>query len=223
MSQPLYYFIYIILSGGFIVTLFLLAIILDFKTDTPRYVTRKLIHILFANYYFIPFMMVPHKEDVLIAIIPPLIFAGLNFLSYRYKIVKAIERDDQKEIGTIIYPLSLALLLVVANYFFEIPYIGLLGALLLGYGDGIAGIIGRKYNKQQGNKSLIGFLSMFVTSLIVALIVVFIFNGLPYLYFAPIIALLAALFEYYGPYGLDNFTVPLFSAIAYYLLILVAL
>ena len=77
-------------------------------------------------------------------------------------------------------------------------------------GDGIAGIIGRKYNKHQGNKTLIGFLSMFVTSLIVALIVVFIFNGLPYLYFAPIIALLAALFEYYGPYGLDNFTVPLF-------------
>lgn len=223
MSQPLYYFLYIVLSGGFIVTLFLLALVLDYKTNTPRYVTRKLIHILFANYYFIPFFMVPHKDDVLIAIIPPLIFMGLNFLSYRYKIVKAIERDDQKEIGTIVYPLSLALLLVISNYFFELPYVGLLGALLLGYGDGIAGIIGRKYNKQKSNKTLIGFLSMFVTSLIVTLFVVLIFNGVKYLYFAPIIALLAALFEFYGPFGIDNFTVPLFSAIAYYLLVLVAI
>ena len=97
MSQPLYYFIYIVLSGGFIVTLFLLAIILDFKTDTPRYVTRKLIHILFANYYFIPFMMVSHKEDILIAIIP-LSYCWFN-LSYRYKMSKAmnvmIKRDRQ--------------------------------------------------------------------------------------------------------------------------------
>jgi len=220
MDKTLYYFIYIVLSGVFVVALFALALLLDKKTDTPRYVTRKVIHILFANYYFIPFFMVPNKEEVLIAIIPSLIFVGLNTLSYRYKIVKAIERDDQKEIGTIIYPLSFALLLIISNYFFMLPYIGLLGALLLGYGDGLAGIIGRKFNKQNSNKTLIGFLTMFVTSLLVSLIIVFVFNGTEYLWFAPLIALLAALFEYYGPYGIDNFTVPMFTAIGYYLLIL---
>lgn len=223
MPQALYYFLYIIISGLFIVTVFGIALILDYKGKVPRYLTRKIIHILFANYYFIPFFMLPNKEDVLIAIIPPLIFMMLNFLSYRYKIVKAIERDDQKEIGTIVYPLSLALLIVISNYFFELPYVGLLGALLLGYGDGIAGIIGRKYNKQQSNKTLIGFLAMFITSLIVASVVVLIFNGVRFIYFAPIIALVTAVFEYYGPYGIDNFTVPLFSAITYYLLILVAM
>lgn len=218
MPNLLHYFIYIVGSGVFIIALFVLAILLGRQKKIAPPYTRKIIHILFANWYFVPYFMVSKPEDVLFAIIPPLIFMMLNLLSWRYKIVKAIERDDQKELGTIIYPAAFALLIFLSNYVFQLPFVGLLGALVLGYGDGLAGMIGYRFSKDNTRKSFLGFLIMYSVTFVLSLVFTFIFNGFHYWYFAPIIALVGALFEYYGPYGIDNITVPLFVTMLYYFL-----
>lgn len=220
MPDLIKYFIYIVISGIFIVALFALAILLGRQKKISRQHTRKIVHIIFANWYFIPYFMVSKPEDVLFAIIPPLIFMMLNLLSWRYKIVKAIERDDKKELGTMVYPFALALIIVLANYVLKLPYVGLLGALALGYGDGLAGMIGYHFSKDNSRKSLLGSITMFVVVLILSLVFVLVFNGIPYWYFAPLIALVATLFEYFGPYGIDNISVPVAVTMLYYFLTL---
>lgn len=219
MTWWLRYFLYLAFSGTFLGILFLLAIFLEKKTKINKEDGRKIIHILFANWYFIPYFMVSSKADIWIAIVPPLIFLILNFLSYRFKLIKIIERDDRQEIGTLVYPFSMILALFLCNYVIEMPFIGLLAALILGYGDGLAGIIGRRYSKNPAQKSLFGFMTMLIVSSLITLPFVFIFQGYNRFYFALIIGGLAALFEYYASHGMDNLTIPMGVIGIYYFLI----
>lgn len=219
MDDNLYYFLYIVLSGVYLSIIFLVSLLLEHITKTPKDLGRKIIHILFANWYFIPFLMVSAREQTLIAIIPPLIFTALNFLSYRYKIVKMIERDNRFDLGTISYPLAFTLIIILANYFFKMPYIGLLAALILGYGDGLASIVGRYFSGDKNHKSIYGFITMLTVSFILALVFVVLYQGFAYFYFAIVIALLSAVLEYFGPHGIDNITVPLGVSLGYFLLV----
>lgn len=219
MSDSIRYFIYLAASGVFLSALFILAVIFNRRKRVDKVYTRKVIHILFAHWSLIPFFLVPHADDILIAIIPPLIFTLLNVLSYRYRIVKAIERDDKKELGTIIYPLSLVFLLMFANFVIQKPEIAVLGAFVLGYGDGLATIAGYRFNKTRFQKTPLGSLTMFlVSSLIIALFIFATKADIRLYVFVPLIGLIATIGEYFGHYGFDNFSVPIFVVTAYTLL-----
>ena len=81
--------------------------------------------------------------------------------------------------------------------------------LIMGYGDGLAAIIGERYGKRPvqvfgGYKSFAGTSTMFVVSLGVALI-----------FRAVVIASIASFVEFVTPMGLDNLTVPIAVALLY--------
>jgi phytol kinase len=103
------------------------------------------------------------------------------------------------------------------------PFIGAMGILIMGYGDGFAAIIGSKYGKHSfkiidSTKSLEGSAAMFVFSFIVSLIIMLIHADQNFLVYSFIIALVAMFTELFSVFGLDNLTVPLITSYLYYLL-----
>ena len=87
------------------------------------------------------------------------------------------------------------------------------------FGDGLAGIIGKSFNSKnwiifKQKKSLFGTLTMFLTSLIVLCSIGYAqHNSFNLDYF--LIAFLATILEQYSVLGIDNFIVPISSALCF--------
>lgn len=185
---------------------------------------RKFIHIGVSNWWIIAILFFKGDNALWFAIIAPITFIMLNYLSYRLDLIKAMERGGKGNLGTVYFPISLLILVIVSFGFLNRPEFGAFGILILGYGDGLAAVIGKKLGKKQliHGKTLEGTLTMFVASLVVSLVLVFVFlNRLSYIYIAFVLAIFATLIELYSPKGLDNLTVPLGSSVILYVLMLV--
>ena len=97
-----------------------------------------------------------------------------------------------------------------------------MGILVMGYGDGLAAIIGRKFGKTKirhrftGQKTIVGSAAMFVTSSIVIAIFSQRYN-LGWTHSGCIkilgIAGCATALELFTPLGLDNLSVPIITAL----------
>ena len=91
------------------------------------------------------------------------------------------------------------------------------------FGDGLAGLIGKSFNSKswiifKQKKSLVGTLTMFLTSLVVVFSIGYAQqNSLYFNYFA--IAFLATILEQFSVLGIDNFIVPISSAFFFNILI----
>jgi len=87
------------------------------------------------------------------------------------------------------------------------------------FGDGLAGVIGKSFNSKswiffKQKKSLYGTLTMFLTSLIVVFSIGYSQqNSFNLNYFA--IAFFATLLEQFSVLGIDNFIVPISTALFY--------
>lgn len=155
--------------------------------------------------------------------IPPITFILLNYLSYRQNLFKAMERGGKGNLGTVYFPISLLILVVLTFGILDRPEIGAIGILILGYGDGLAAVIGVKYGKHKliFGKSFEGSLAMFVASLMVGLVISSLFFPITTaLILGVTIAILATIVELFSPKGFDNLTVPLATSLFYYLLII---
>jgi phytol kinase len=101
-----------------------------------------------------------------------------------------------------------------------------MGALTMGYGDGFAAILGKRFGKRKimGDKSIVGTVVMFVVTVLVV-------TGFSIGYSLPgtwsfgwwislfVIGVVASLLEAYTPHGLDNLTVPIGTTLlAFFLL-----
>ncbi len=194
----------------------ILYIILVFATSKllekkEKEMSRKYIHIMLCNIWFI-FMY--FFDNFIVAAILPALFVVINSLSYKYDLIKIMEREDKKEgIGTVYYAISLTILSIV-TFYFKKPILGLAGVLIMGYGDGLAAVIGQNIKSKEykvfgGTKSIAGTITMFAIS--------FIISGLIFLYLGTtgliiksiIIAAISTLVEAVSVKGLDNITVPL--------------
>jgi len=157
------------------------------------------------------------------AVVVPTCFIAINYISYRYNVFSAMERKgDYGDLGTVYFPISLLMLAAVSFGGLE-PHFGGLGILIMGYGDGLAAVIGQSYGKRTyvtGNtkKSVEGSLAMFAASLVVALVFFSFYPPPSVLVAALTIATAATLLEGGSPRGLDNLTVPLGVSLLYYLL-----
>jgi phytol kinase len=104
------------------------------------------------------------------------------------------------------------------------PAIGALGILIMGYGDGMAALIGKRYGKRKfmilgSEKSLEGSLTMFIVSFFTTYIVLS-FSPVPgILIYSILIAFFASIVEAITPHGFDNLTVPLGTSLFFWLLI----
>lgn len=179
---------------------------------------RKFIHIGVSNWWILAMLFF---DNVWYAIIPPITFIILNYISYKMNLIKSMERGGNGNLGTVYFPISLLILVIISFGILDKPEIGAIGILILGYGDGFAAVIGQKYGKRElkYNKSLEGSLAMLLFSFVVAFTIIFIYHGSKAFYLAPIMALLATMIELYTPKGLDNLSVPLANSLFYYLLL----
>jgi len=188
----------------------------------PRDFTRKFVHIgvglwaigtvlVFETWYF--------------AVIPPLSFIVLNYISYRREVFKAMELADKSNLGTVYFPISFALVIALC---WARPTIIAAGLMPMTWGDAFASIIGRRWGTHRytiggSTRSLEGSAAMFLFSLASVFLVLWGF-GTPLVVagaYALVVAAVATLVEAVSIKGLDNITVPLASALVLWLLTLV--
>jgi phytol kinase len=180
---------------------------------------RKFIHIGVSNWWFI---LMFFFDSLIFAVIPPIIFIILNYISYKNNLIKPMERDGKGTLGTVYFPIAL-LILVIASFTVTNLYIGGLGILVLGYGDGLAAVLGIKYGKKKiyGNKTLVGTIAMFVTTLMITgLLMIYLTSIANALWISLVIAFVISGVELVTPKSLDNLTVPLATSFLAMLLML---
>lgn len=173
-------------------------------------ISRKIIHIGVGNWIFVALYCF---QDWYFALIPPVSFVFINYLSYRYSILKAMELDD-KNPGTIYYALSLTILTILVFFqkpFFIFPFTGI---LVMTWGDGMAAVIGQRWPGKilRPGKSLGGSLAFTGFSWVAVVIYLILFSPLaPVLILSVslLIALIGAGIEFLSPKNYDNLTVPI--------------
>ena len=202
----------IILS--YIFSIFLLSIVFKKYNENSREIVRKIIHIGIGP-------LIPIAQFLKIDQNSALIFTGIVSLmvliNYTYKLFPTIEDVERKSYGTLFYCLSLFILIYL--FWNKDPYALITGFFLMTFGDGLAGLIGKSFHSKswiffKQKKSLFGTTAMFLTSLIVVCSIAYSQqNSFNLNYFT--IAFLATILEQFSVLGIDNFIVPISSALCF--------
>ena len=196
----------------YLFSIFLISIVFKKFNKDSREVVRKIIHIGIGP-------LIPIAQFLEINQNSALIFTGIVslmvFINYRYKLFPTIEDVERKSYGTLFYCLSLFILIYL--FWDKDPYALISGFFIMTFGDGLAGLIGKSFNSKSWSflkqkKSLYGTLTMFLTSLIVVCSIGYSQqNNLNLNYFT--LAFIATLLEQFSVLGIDNFIVPICSAL----------
>ena len=192
--------------------IFLISIVFKKYNQDSREIVRKIIHIGIGP-------LIPIAQFLKINQNSALIFTGIVslmvFINYTYKLFPTIEDVERKSYGTLFYCLSLFILIYL--FWDKDPYALITGFFIMAFGDGLAGLIGKSLNSKswiffKQKKSLFGTMTMFLTSLIVVCSIGYTHQiTLNLNYFT--IALFATLLEQFSVLGIDNFIVPIASAL----------
>ncbi|MDD2534060.1 MAG: SEC59/DGK1/VTE5 family protein [Eubacteriales bacterium] len=182
--------------------------------------SRKTVHIAVSNWWILA--MIFFKQPLWAAIVPAC-FVILNYISYRYQIFGAMEREEDQgkgDLGTVYYAVSLLVLALLTFGDGKDPIVGAVGILVMGYGDGFAALLGKRYPKGKyrifgATKSMTGNITMFSASFAVLLILFATTGQATILLPALVIAVLATVIEAVTPLGLDNLSVPLLASLAF--------
>lgn len=213
----------VIISIAFVFLVIVVSELLRKRGGYNEEFTRKFVHIGVAHWWIVAMFLI---KDICYALIPPVIFVVLNFYSNRKNLFKSMEREGNSDLGTVYFPISLIVLILLTwdggllggeN----LKYLGAVGSLIMGYGDGFAAIIGKKYGGYKykimnNEKSLEGSLAMFVCSFLVSLVFICSYKGFS-LYVVGscfIVSVLATIAEALTPFGMDNLTVPIISTLS---------
>ena len=194
--------------------IFLISIVFKKYNEDSREIVRKIIHIGIGP-------LIPIAQFLKINQNSALIFTGIVslmvFINYNYKLFPTIEDVERKSYGTLFYCLSLFILIYL--FWDKDPYALISGFFIMTFGDGLAGLIGKSFKSKswiffKQKKSLYGTITMFLTSLIVVCSIGYAQQKNVNLnYFA--IAFLATILEQFSVLGIDNFIVPISSAVCF--------
>ncbi len=207
----------IVISVVYIVIVFVLS---KFMTKKGEEISRKFIHIALSNIWIIYCLFI----DLLwVACILPAAFIVINSLSYKFKIFKTMEREENDGFGTIYYAISI-LLVTIFSYLQSNPMIGTAGMLIMGYGDGFAAVVGKKVKSKEykilgTTKSIAGSATMLFFSLVISCVAFYMIGIEYFILKALLTAVIATLLEAVSVKGLDNITVPIMVTVMTYLFI----
>lgn len=210
------------ITGIIVSYIFVFAVIISAKLveKKGKEASRKYIHITLSFWWII---VIALFDNIWFAIIPPITFVILNYISIKKDLIKVMERDEEKKdgYGTVYYALSL-LILIIVTFIINKPELGLVGVFTMGFGDGFAAIIGKKIKSKQykiGNttKTIAGSLTMFIITLIITAIFMAFYGVNMWLIKAIFIAIIMTIIEAISIKGTDNITVPLISFLLTYL------
>ncbi len=198
----------------YIFSIFFLSWIFQKYKPNNNELKRKIIHIGIGP-------LIPIAKFLEIDQNSALFFTGiislLVLINYIFKIIPTIEDVERKSYGTLFYCLSLFILISI--FWDKDPYSLITGFFIMTFGDGLAGLLGKTFNSRswfflKQKKSLIGTLTMFLTSLIIVSSLGYAKqNSLNLDYFT--IAFIATLLEQISFLGIDNFIVPILSALSF--------
>ena len=137
-----------------------------------------------------------------------------------------MERGGKGNLGTVYFPISLLILVLLTftDVIGASTYIGAIGILIMGYGDGLAAVIGKKYGKHPlaFGKSFEGSITMFIVSFLVTFTILVRYGSLASAVLVGLgVAIAGTVIELFTPKGLDNLTVPLGTAILAFILLLI--
>lgn len=212
---------------GIIVSFVFTFLIIGISTILTKYGvisgenSRKFVHIGVSNWWIIAMIFF---NNSFYAAIAPGCFVVINYISYRKNIFKVMEGERRnKDLGTVYFAISLLILTVYAFSGESQPYMGALGILTMGYGDGFAAVFGNKYRKHSfkiwnNTKTLSGTCAMFAFSFLVSFIVLEIYSPAFALPISIVLAFAATTIEMVSPFGLDNLSVPLLTTYIYTLI-----
>ena len=185
--------------------------------------SRKMVHITVSHWWL---LMMATMDLFWVAVIGPVSFIILNLVSLKSGMFKAMEDPEPgRNYGTVYFPVSL-LVLVLAAWAGLIPlWVGGVGILVMGWGDGLAALAGLRFGRKAATifgsrKSMVGTLVMFVASFVVTVIFTAVFD--PGLTLGLLVgralatALFASMVEMLTPFGVDNLTVPILTAFFYH-------
>ncbi len=201
----------IIISFVFVFLTIILVTVIQKSFKLSNNFSRKLIHIMVGNWIFIALY---YFDAWYYAIIGPVAFILINYLSYKFRIFKAMELEE-KNPGTIYYAISLTVCTFLCYIKTDVIFLPFLGILAMTWGDGLAAIIGDKWPVKQlrEGKSLGGSIAFFISTFIITLLYLHIYSVLPSITAVILVsfltALLGGLIELYSPKNMDNLTVPL--------------
>ncbi len=201
----------LILSFAFVFLMIFLATIIQKLFKLSNEFSRKIIHIAVGHWIFISLY---YFEDWYIAVIGPVAFILINFLSYKFTIFKAMELEE-KNPGTVYYPISLAICTLLTYSQQPLLILPYLGIIAMTWGDGMAAVIGKKWPLQQirPRKSVGGSAAFFIFTFIASIIYLLVEAGnlsISMIFICGLAtALIGTLIEVFSPKNLDNLTVPI--------------
>ncbi len=184
--------------------------------------SKSFVHIGLCNWWLVAWI---YFDNFIFASVIPALLVILNCCNYRFHFVPGIEATDKskRHMGSVWYALAL---LTLSIYFFQntyYMYIGAIAILTLGYGDGLATLVGEYFGKHKfgvRNKSAEGsFTMLFVTFLIITVLLQYSFPTQQIATLALYISVFATMVELFAPGGTDNFLVPIGVALYTYLLV----
>lgn len=181
--------------------------------------SRKYIHIVLSNWWIIAMVFF---DSPYWAMIGPVVFVFVNYASYKFNIIKSMERDEEERdgLGTVYYAITLLVLAILCfgplKEYKGIwgPILGLAAVAVMGYADALASIIGRSikspsYKISTTTKTLAGSVAMCATTFII-MSGVLAYLSIPYWFFKALsIAIIDMVLEGISIKGTDNLTVPI--------------
>lgn len=206
----------IVLGFAFLFSVLGIAGVLRSKVGLDVFVTRKIVHISVAHWWLIALAF---HDTMQAALVGPVVFTILNYISYRKSLFPALEyRDKTANLGTIYFPVSLIVLVWLTFGGYVPVEAGTTGIFVMAYGDGLAALVGRTYGRRTftvfGNtKSYLGSATMLATSWVVTAVVGYAaggasVSGSQLVLAAVLVGVAAMLLEMVTPFGIDNITVP---------------
>lgn len=211
---------------GIIISFIYIAILMiaaKYFEKFDKEASRKFIHILLANWWLIAMAFF---DNIICALIPPIAFTIINFISYKWNVIKVMERNEESQdgLGTVYFAFSLIPLVVLSYGIANNALIGLVGFFIMTYGDGFAAIVGKTIKSKEYKvfgctKTIAGSLAIFIISLIIT-ISVFIYSNTQYWVIKSLlISIVATILEAISAKGTDNITVPIITSLITYFVI----
>ena len=191
------------------------AVVCRVRWPNQRELSRKIVHI--GTGPVIPlawWLGIPSNWAIPMAILITIVI----LINHRWRLLPAIEDVNRHSYGTVAYALTITLLLIF--FWPENAAAVCSGVLVMAFGDGLAGLIGRKVRSPNWliwgqRKSIAGTLTMAV----ITLIILFTLNLLIDATFHPLrifaVTGLAVGLEQLSRWGIDNLTVPMGVAVAW--------
>jgi len=178
--------------------------------------SRKIVHIGAGNVILLAWWL---NFPAWMGVAASILFGAIAYVSYHVPLLPGINGVGRKSLGTVFYALSVGVLTAL----FWTPgqqHYTVMGILIMTWGDGMAALVGQRFGKHPYQilgmkKSWEGSLTMLAISFLITSLLLLSVQGIGWQVWgiAGAVAIAATSLEVFSPFGIDNLTVPVGSAL----------